>query len=132
MTDPMEDLINQIVATIGKLKNGIKKEDRDSLEFDLNDFNINISGMEYDRDYGTIHLQKMKDEEYQAVKESIKTDAAIKRHLESRFIWEQLELDTTEAQLKRYKRLHAGFIRMAEHVKSNVIQEATDIKRMWF
>jgi hypothetical protein len=53
----------------------------------------------------------------------------MKRFLDGCFIKEQQELDYEEASIDKYKRLHSGFIRIAEHIKSNVIQEMADIKR---
>jgi hypothetical protein len=108
----------------------VSKEDRDSLEFDLNDFNICISGMEYDYDCRCIDLEKKKDEEYQKVKDSIKTEATLKRHLESMFLSSQLFLNKAKAQLKRYKALYKGFSKSAEHIKSNSIEEMASKKRM--
>lgn len=129
MTDPINDLVSQIETTIWKLRNGTSKQDRDDLEFDLNDLNISISWMEYDRDCSSITLWKDRDKEYQDTKAEIKTDAAMKRHLESKFLERQSVLDTTEATLKKLKRLHQGFIRVAEHIKWGVIQENVDKKR---
>lgn len=132
MVDPMEMLIDKITKTIDKLRNWISKEDRDNLEFDLNDFNINISWLEYDYDCNVLKLDKEKDTEYKSVKEEIKTDAGIKRYLDSKFLDKQQVLEKVDAELKRYKKLHAGFVRLAEHIKSNVIQEQADMKRNWF
>lgn len=132
MTDPIEELIKKITNTIDRLKNWISDSDRDELEFDINDFNINISWMEYDYDCRVLRLDKKKDEEYQKEKENIKTDAAMKRYLESKFIEDQQKLDKTSSEIKRYKRLHSWFIRIAEHIKSNVIKEQADMKRNWF
>jgi hypothetical protein len=62
--------------------------------------------MEYDYDCKYLDLIKSKDDEYKKEKENIKTDAAMKRHLDSNFIDDQLLLDRTEASLKKFKRLH--------------------------
>lgn len=132
MVDPMEALIEKIKNTIKKLRNWINDEDRDDLEFDINDLNINIWWMEYDCDCKCIDLDFNKDEEYNIEKNNIKTDAAMKRHLDSKFIKEINYIKETESQIKRYKRLHSWFIRIAEHMKSNVIKEMADKNRNWF
>lgn len=132
MTDPMEDLINKIKDTIRKLRNWINDKDRDDLEFDINDLNVNIWWMEYDCDCRCIDLDFERDKEYNREKNNIKTDAAIKRHLDSKFIEKANSIKKIEAHLKRYKRLHSWFIRIAEHIKSNIIKEQADMKRNWF
>jgi len=132
MQDPMEMLIDKIKETIWKLRNWINDIDRDNLEFDINDFNINIWWLEYDCDCRCIDLDFYKDEEYNKEKANIKTDAAMKRYLDSKFIKETNAINKTEANIKRYKRLHSWFIRIAEHIKSNVIKEQADMKRNWF
>lgn len=132
MIDPIEELIKKITNTIDRLKNWINDNDRDELEFDINDFNINISWYEYNYDCRILDLDKEKDIEYQKEKENIKTDAWMKRHLDSKFLDTQLKLDKISSEIKRYKRLHSWFIRIAEHIKSNVIKEQADMKRNWF
>jgi len=54
-----------------------------------------------------LKLEKEIDEEYQKEKDNIKTDAAMKRYLESKFLDKQQRLDKVEAEIKRYKKLHA-------------------------
>jgi len=130
--DMMTTFIEWIKTTISKLRNWVSKEDRDKLEFDICDLNIQISGAEYDYDIWVIKLDKVKDDEYNLVKAEIKTDAGIKRHLDSKFITEQQILDMSEAEIKKQKRLHSWFIRIAEHIKSNQIQEMSDKNRNGF
>lgn len=129
ITDPIEDLIKKIELSIKNLRIWISKEDRDNLEFDLNDFNICISGMEYDYDCQVIALDKKIDDEYKLKKDEITVDAVMNKYLKSKFMEEQSYLNKTKATLRRYKNLHKWFIKTAKHIESNQIQANVDAKR---
>jgi len=129
IADAMESLILKIESSIDKLRNRVSKEDRDNLEFDLNDLNICISGMEYDYDCNVIALDKLIDEEYKAKVNEITVDAVMNKYLKSKFIDHQLTLNKNKATLKRWKNLYKWFIKTAKHIESNQIQANVDAKR---
>lgn len=127
----MTKLIEKIKTTLSKLRNWISKEDRDNLEFDLNDLNINISWLEYDYDINYIKHNQEVNRKFMENRDKTKSDAACNKLIENVMADEIATLEKTEALIKMYKRLHQGFIRMAEHIKSSVIQEQADMKRNW-
>ena len=130
--DPMENLIARIELNIHKLRNWIDKEVRDELEFDLNDFNINISWYEYDYDQRCIDLDRKIDAEYQLQVDKITIDAKLTKHLKSMFAYEQQVLNQSKATLKRWKNLNKWYLKTAKHIESQQIQLNVDKKRMWY
>lgn len=127
--DPMENLITRIEHNIWKLKNWMNKEARDNVEFDLNDFNINISWMDYDYDHRCIDIEGKIDEEYKAKVNEITVDATLTKYLKSKFSYDQKMLNITKAGLKRWKSLYKWYIKIMKHIESNQIQANVDAKR---
>jgi len=130
--DPMENLIKRIESNINKLRNWVAKETRDELEFDLNDFNINISGYEYNYDQRCIDLDRKIDNEYKNKVNEIKVDAVMNKYLKSTFAYEQQSLNISKATLKRRKNLNKWYIKTAKHIADNQIQANVDAKRNGF
>lgn len=127
--NPMENLITRIESNIHKLRNWIDKVVRDELEFDLNDFNICISGYEYDYDQKCIDLDRKINAEYELQVNVMTIDAKLTKHLKSMFAYEQQALNHSKSVLKRWKNLNKWYLKTAKHIESNQIQANVDAKR---
>ena len=128
----VESLETAISDTLEKLKSWNDKELKNSLEFFLNYLNIALATNEADIDDIDEELSLGINKRFIEIRPTFKSDSVCSATVKEAFHEDLHALAKERNTIKKYNRIHKGFIRLADHLTGRVIQENFDTKRSWY